>query len=101
MELLSLVNDVVFKIFFTSKANEHLLIHFLQTGLGLSKGSLTEVTILNPELPKLTVDDKRLTVDLYAKMKTRDLFHIEMQAKGHAFFKECVASYQSKSFSTQ
>ena len=79
MELLSLLNDVVFKAFFAQEGNENLLIHFLQAVLELSDDELSEVTILNPDLPKLTVDDRGFIVDLYVKSKTGEIYHIEIQ----------------------
>ena len=100
MKLLSLTNDAVFKNFFTEESKD-LLIHFLQAVLELPSGEIKDITILNPEFPKLSIDDRGLIVDLYAKTKSGEIFHVEMQVQNHKFFTERITLYHSRAYSTQ
>ena len=100
MQLLSLTNDAVFKLFFASPKNTDLLIHFLQAVLNLTD-PIEEVTILNPDLPKETVDDKGLVVDLIVLTQSGDRLHVEMQAREHRFFKERISYYNSTTHTSQ
>jgi len=101
MEILHLANDVIFKMFFADEKNSDILLHFLQAVLDLPDGELTDVTILNPTLPKEKFKEKDLIIDVRAKKKSGDSFHIEIQSKAYKFFKERIAYYNAKTFGSQ
>jgi predicted transposase/invertase (TIGR01784 family) len=60
------------------------------------ENKITEIEILNPELPKSTDADKASILDIRAKDKKGRSFLIEMQGTPHPFFPERLLFYWSK-----
>jgi predicted transposase/invertase (TIGR01784 family) len=99
MRLLPLHNDYVFKALFVRNPDILLdLINALPQFTGEHK--VAEISILNPELPKLGEIDKVSILDIRAKDLTGREFILEMQGNSHPFLPERLLLYWSKTFSS-
>ena len=95
MRFLPPSNNFVFKALLVK--NEALVIDILNSfpEFGGDK-KITEIKILNPELPKSTDRDKASILDIRAKDESGREFLIEMQGSPHPFFPERLLFYWSK-----
>ena len=99
MRLLPLHNDYIFKALFVRNPDILLdLINALPQFTGEHK--VTEISILNPELPKLGEIDKASILDIRAKDLMNREFILEMQGNSHPFLPERLLLYWSKTFSS-
>ena len=60
--------DVVFKLMFASRRGRKALIALLNAALKPAS-KITKVKVLNPEIPKILVDDKGTELDILAKLE--------------------------------
>jgi predicted transposase/invertase (TIGR01784 family) len=99
MRLLPLHNDYIFKALFVRNPDILLdLINALPQFTGEHK--VAEISILNPELPKLGEIEKVSILDIRAKDLMNREFILEMQGNSHPFLPERLLLYWSKTFSS-
>ena len=99
MRLLPPSNNFIFKALLAK--NEILVIDILNAFPEFQgDNKITEIEILNPELPKSTDADKASILDIHAKDKRDRSFLIEMQGTPHPFFPERLLFYWSKVYGT-
>jgi predicted transposase/invertase (TIGR01784 family) len=99
MRLLPPSNNFIFKALLVK--NEILVIDILNAFPEFQDDSkITEIEILNPELPKSTDTEKASILDIRAKDKKGRIFLIEMQGTPHPFFPERLLFYWSKVYGT-
>ena len=99
MRLLPLYYDYIFKALFVRNPDILLnLINSLPQFTGNRR--VTEISILNPELPKLGEIDKVSILDIRARDLTGREFILEMQGNSHPFFPERLLLYWAKTFSS-
>ena len=99
-ELLDPRTDIVFKLFFSKAKNKFLLIAFLEAVLK-PKFAITDVEILNPQIPKDLADDKASILDLAVKLSNETRIDVEMQMAATVAFKKRLLFYWAKLHSTQ
>ena len=98
MRLLPPSNNFIFKALLVK--NELLVIDILNAFPEFQDDNkITEIEILNPELPKSTDTEKASILDIRAKDKKGRIFLIEMQGTPHPFFPERLLFYWSKVYS--
>ena len=99
MRLLPPSNNFIFKALLVK--NELLVIDILNAFPEFQDDNkITEIEILNPELPKSTDTEKASILDIRAKDKKGRIFLIEMQGTSHPFFPERLLFYWSKVYGT-
>ena len=98
--LLSLTNDVVFKIFFAARERRHLLMDFANT---LSQFDIPVVSleVINPTVTPEMIQQKGIVLDIAALTAAKEHIQIEMQARSHPYFLERAFFYASKLHSRQ
>ena len=98
--LLSLTNDVVFKIFFAARERRHLLMDFANT---LSQWDVPVVSleVINPAVTPEMIQQKGVILDIAALTAAKDHIQIEMQARSHPYFLERAFFYASRLHSRQ
>ena len=99
--LLSLTNDIVFKLYFTKEENRELLKQFIKAMTHLTDDDLEEIEIKNSTLTKEHVREKDFIVDILLTSKRLHIMNIEMQRKGHGGFLNRIIGYNSREFSSQ
>jgi predicted transposase/invertase (TIGR01784 family) len=99
-ELLDPKNDIVFKLLFSKTKNKELLISFL-TAVLKPESAISEITILNPQIPLQIVDDKCSILDLVVKLSNKTHIDVEMQMAPTPDFKKRLLYYWAKLHSTQ
>ncbi|MCL1949810.1 MAG: Rpn family recombination-promoting nuclease/putative transposase [Turicibacter sp.] len=85
-----LLNDVVFKSFFSMDEDLGLLRQFLSDTLKIPLGELVGITIKNPEITLEDVEQRNVILDLLVEVAGGRLIHLEIQVGNHAFFKHRV-----------
>ena len=65
------------------------------------KSPITEVTILNPGIPKQNVGDKGIGLDLLVHLQDGTQANIEMQAKGRDGFRNRAMYYWARTYANQ
>jgi len=99
MRLLPLYNDYIFKALFVR--NPDILLNLIGAlPQFTNEHKVTEITILNPELPKLGEIDKVSILDIRARDLSGREFILEMQGNSHPFLPERLLLYWSKTFSS-
>lgn len=73
--------DIVFKLRFGGPESQPILVALL-TAVLQPQGPITEVTVLNPGIPKQNVGDKGIELDLLAHLDDGTQANVEIQAKG-------------------
>ena len=95
MNLLPPSNNFIFKALLVK--NESLVLDILNSFPEFrGDRKITEIKILNPELPKTTDREKASILDIRAKDESGREFLIEMQGSPHPFFPERLLFYWSK-----
>jgi len=94
--ILPLTIDGIFKMYFENPENRSQLRSFLMAHIEIDESDLQEIQVLNPGLPKGSIDDKGFTVDLLLKTKSGNDIHIEMQTGKESYFKERSQSYNAR-----
>jgi len=95
-EILSLTNDVVFKLFFANEANEEQLRQFLKATIPhLTEDDLTSIHIKNPTITKADISQKDFILDMRLVDATGHYINIELQMKNHPHFIERVVTYNA------
>lgn len=78
MKLLSPRLDVVFKMLFADPKNRHLLVSLLTAVLQPSS-PISEVVVVDPEIPKDLADDKGVRLDVLVKLQDGTTIDVEME----------------------
>jgi predicted transposase/invertase (TIGR01784 family) len=85
-------NDVVFKLLFGKAQNADLLIDFLTAVLEPAE-PITSVIVQNPEIPKDSIGNKSIVLDVIAKLQNGQLIDIEMQVDHRPSFRSRILFY--------
>ena len=93
-------NDVVFKLLFSKTENSDLLISFL-TAVLQPKSPITSTTVLNPELPKGTADDKSVILDVAVKLSDGSKVDVEMQVDNRKNLRKRIPFYLARLHQSQ
>ncbi|MDF2700231.1 MAG: hypothetical protein K0Q49_1787 [Haloplasmataceae bacterium] len=100
-ELLSIKNDLVFKMLFGNEKNKDLLISFLQSVLKMEPSQLCDLIISNQELLPEYKKDKLSILDVKIILKTGELINIEIQVAPYKYMEDRIIFYTSKMISSQ
>ncbi len=100
MNTLNPTLDIVFKLLFGGPKSQGILIALL-TALLQPKSPITQVTVLNPEVPKEHVGDKGIELDLLVHLGDGTQVNVEMQAKGKAAFRNRAMYYWARAYASQ
>jgi predicted transposase/invertase (TIGR01784 family) len=73
----------------------------LLTALLQPKSPISQVTVLNPEVPKEHVGDKGIELDLLVHLDDGTQVNVEMQAKGKAAFRNRAMYYWARTYANQ
>src|SRR5512140_3294905 len=92
--------DVVFKILFADPRARHALVAVLTAVLRPEK-PIVDVTVLNPELPKDSVDDKGALLDVRVALKDGRQVDVEMQSQSQPGLRQRFLYYWAKVYSSQ
>ena len=91
-------NDYIFKRIFGDEKNSDILISFLESIL---KIHINKVSILNNELSKVNINDKKSILDVRATINDDTQIDIEIQLSRTAYFPERSLYYWAKMYSEQ
>jgi len=94
-EILSPVNDWIFKLIFGDERNKNILISFLQSFVDLPQEEY-ELIFVDPHLKPEYEDDKLGILDVKVKTKTGKIINIEMMVRPTQDFGEKISFYKSK-----
>ena len=100
-QTLKLINDAVFKIFFSKGEGVVFLRQFLTAVLDCEEDELKEITIKNPNISKEQVRDKDIILDILIETKNKEQVHLEIQISEHANFTERIMYYNSRLITSQ
>jgi predicted transposase/invertase (TIGR01784 family) len=92
--------DVVFKMLFASQRGRRSLIALLNAALK-PPSPISSVEVLNPDIPKLLVDDKATVLDIHARLFDGTLIDIEMQMASHPGLARRALFYASKMYTSE
>ena len=92
--------DVVFKMLFASTRGRRALIALLNAALKPAS-KITSVEVLNPDIPKILVDDKGTVLDIHAKLADGSLVDIEMQMTSHTAMAKRALYYATRMYSSE
>lgn len=90
--------DLVFKKIFSDTKNTDILIDFIATILGINPSSITDIEILDNELPPESLDEKFCRLDIKLTINKHTVINIEMQVLNYHNYKERVVFYWAKVF---
>jgi predicted transposase/invertase (TIGR01784 family) len=88
-------NDCVFKLLFANPANKPSLIRLL-TAVLHPPSPIVEVTVLNPEIPRVLPDDRGIALDIHVVLGDGTHVDVEMQQACHAFLAERILYYWAR-----
>jgi predicted transposase/invertase (TIGR01784 family) len=91
-------NDCVFKLLFANPANKRSLIRLL-TAVLHPPAPIVEVTVLNPEIPRILPDDRGIALDMHVVLGDGTRVDVEMQQACHAFLTERLLYYWARTYS--
>jgi predicted transposase/invertase (TIGR01784 family) len=98
----SFLNDLVFKIVFSSEQNRHLLRALLNAILGLiGQDRIVDLTILNPHLDLEYAAEKRSILDVKARDGRGRLYNVEVQVCERPSYVERAVFYLARLFGGQ
>ncbi|MCM1179250.1 MAG: Rpn family recombination-promoting nuclease/putative transposase [Clostridium sp.] len=92
----TLTNDYMFRSVF--QKNQNALKGLLCALLGLTRGSIREVTILNPIILGETIDEKTCVLDLHLRLNHNEFINIEMQVNDFGDWPERSITYLCRTF---
>ena len=92
--------DVVFKLLFTRKGSEPLLISLLEAVLHPAQ-PIVSVTVLNPELDKTQVSDRGVVLDIRARLFDGSQANVEMQMSPRPGMRKRQLYHWSRMYSSQ
>lgn len=101
LDLMSPKVDFVFKLLFGEENHKDLLIAFLQSVLRLSPEELQDVELLNTELTKSYVQEKKGILDVKAKTQRGEIIDIEIQIFPSQYMSERTLFYWAKMYTSQ
>lgn len=91
-------NDYVFKRIFGDERNSDILISFLEAVL---KIHIKKVDILNNELPKINIEDKKSILDIRATINDNTQIDVEIQVARIRYMPERSLYYWAKMYCEQ
>ena len=92
--------DVVFKLLFSRKGSEPLLISLLEAVLRPAQ-PIVSVTVLNPELDKTQVSDRGVVLDIRARLFDDSQANVEMQMSPRPGMRKRQLYHWSRMYSSQ
>ena len=92
--------DVVFKILFARPENRDVLIALL-TAVLRPRSPITEVEVVNPDIPKELSDEKGTILDILVRFADGAQVNVEMQARKHPAFRERSLYYWARVYGGQ
>ena len=92
--------DVVFKLLFSRKGSESLLISLLEAVLRPAQ-PIVSVTVLNPELDKTQVSDRGVVLDVRARLFDDSQANVEMQMSPRPGMRKRQLYHWSRMYSSQ
>lgn len=99
-QLLSPINDVVFKMLMAAPQRNHLLVAFVNAVLELAT-PITSLEIRNPEITSEMAKTKGSILDTLASTLEGRTIHIEMQSQPQPYFYKRTFLYSSRAFAGQ
>ncbi|MCL2055282.1 MAG: Rpn family recombination-promoting nuclease/putative transposase, partial [Oscillospiraceae bacterium] len=99
--LISVKNDIGFRLFFADERNIEFLQGLLKSILKLDEGEYEVIEILDPHLLREFHGDKLGIVDVKVKTKTGKIIHIEIQLKVRPGMEERIIYYDAKLITEQ
>ncbi|MCL2055290.1 MAG: Rpn family recombination-promoting nuclease/putative transposase [Oscillospiraceae bacterium] len=99
--LISVKNDIGFRLFFADERNIEFLQGLLKSILKLDDGEYEVIEILDPHLLREFHGDKLGIVDVKVKTKTGKIIHIEIQLKVRPGMEERIIYYDAKLITEQ
>jgi predicted transposase/invertase (TIGR01784 family) len=100
-DLLSLKNDVIFKMVFGDVRNKKILRALLAAMLDLPEEEYEEIEIADPHLRIDSPHEKLNILDVHIRTKKGKLIDVEIQVSRTPFMKERVTGYTGKMLSVQ
>jgi predicted transposase/invertase (TIGR01784 family) len=100
-DLLSLRNDIIFKMTFGDIRNKHLLRAFLLAVLDLPEEEYGEIEIIDPHLRGGFPDEKLGILDVRIKTKNGKQIDIEIQVARTPFMQERITAYAARMLTSQ
>ena len=100
MHTLNPTLDIVFKLLFGSPKSHRILVDLL-TSVLQPTSPITNVTILNPGIPKQSVRDKGIVLDLLVRLTDGTQINIEMQAESKPGFRNRAMYYWARTYANQ
>ena len=88
--------DILFKLLFTK--NQHLLKKLVAHLLKITQDSITEFSILNPEMPPDVIGDKFCRLDILMTVNKQQV-NLEVQVNNEGDYPERVLYYWAKAYS--
>ena len=98
MEIVRPKLDIVFKILFQKDMN--ILKAFVGDLLGIERGKIESIEVLNPEISPDDIDGKQSILDLKLCVDG-NIVNVEIQLNNTGYFKERVVFYWARIFSEQ
>jgi len=99
-KLLSLTDDLIFKIVLADPSRQSLLISLI-TAVLEPPVPIANVKVLNPDIPKFDVLDKGVVLDVLVELEDGRRVDIEMQVARHPAFRERLLYYWAKLYGGQ
>lgn len=99
--IMSPKNDFVFKLLFGDEKNKDLLIELLNAILKMPHDELEDVELINTELLREFVEDRKGILDVRAKTKNGEHIDIEIQVLYTEYMAERTLFYWSKMYNGQ
>ena len=100
MKILDPTLDIVFKLLFGDPRSKRILIALL-TAVIQPKSPIADVTVFNPGIPKQSIKDKDIVLDLLVRFENGTLADIEMQAYKRPVFLNRSLYYWSRTYADQ
>lgn len=100
MRLLDPKLDVVFKLLFSQERNRRLLASLLTAVLEPDE-PITDITVQNPEIPKLAALDKGVVLDMRVRLGESHQINVEMQSRNEASFQKRALFYWARLYTSQ
>ncbi|MBI4703473.1 MAG: Rpn family recombination-promoting nuclease/putative transposase, partial [Deltaproteobacteria bacterium] len=92
--------DVVFKLLFAQPQNRELLVSLL-TAVLQPATPIVEVSVLNPEVPRMVARDKGAVLDLLVRLGDGSLVDVEMQTRSRPGLRARAAYYWARMLASE
>ncbi|MCL1949832.1 MAG: Rpn family recombination-promoting nuclease/putative transposase [Turicibacter sp.] len=96
-----LVNDALFKIFFSKDEGVGFLKHFLSAALKIPFDDLWGIRVLNPELTGEQIKEKSVILDILLELRNGTKIQVEIQVAPHRWFEHRLIYQNAKLITEQ